>query len=108
MNTTDPAHLAAPLPDECLGWSRWLISAVTVVSCILRRSRTTPWANWMPTTSYAIHRNSSVRVAKLDTKKAGVPPYPSAGNCSIYGAGHKLDLDESDLLNRTAKVCLKS
>jgi nucleoside-diphosphate-sugar epimerase len=48
--------------------------------------------------TYAINRDASVRIAEL-AKKAGVPRYLFSGSCSVYGAGHKLDLDESDPLN---------
>jgi nucleoside-diphosphate-sugar epimerase len=47
--------------------------------------------------TYAINRDASVRIAQL-AKKVGVPRYLFAGSCSVYGAGHKLDLDESDPL----------
>jgi nucleoside-diphosphate-sugar epimerase len=48
--------------------------------------------------TYAINRDASIRVAQL-AKKAGVPRYLFAASCSVYGAGEKLDLDESDSLN---------
>jgi nucleoside-diphosphate-sugar epimerase len=48
--------------------------------------------------TYAINRDASVRIAQL-AKKAGVPRYLFAASCSVYGAGKKLDLDESDPLN---------
>jgi len=48
--------------------------------------------------TYAINRDASIRIAQL-AKKAGVPRYLFAASCSVYGAGHKLDLDESDPLN---------
>jgi nucleoside-diphosphate-sugar epimerase len=48
--------------------------------------------------TYAINRDASVRLAEF-AKKAGVPRYLFSGSCSVYGAGHKLDLDESDPLN---------
>jgi nucleoside-diphosphate-sugar epimerase len=48
--------------------------------------------------TYAINRDASIRIAQL-AKKAGVPRYLFSGSCSVYGAGHKLDLDESDPLN---------
>jgi nucleoside-diphosphate-sugar epimerase len=48
--------------------------------------------------TYAINRDASIRIAQL-SKKAGVPRYLFSGSCSVYGAGHKLDLDESDPLN---------
>jgi nucleoside-diphosphate-sugar epimerase len=48
--------------------------------------------------TYAINRDASIRIAQL-AKKAGVPRYLFAASCSVYGAGHKLDLDENDPLN---------
>jgi nucleoside-diphosphate-sugar epimerase len=48
--------------------------------------------------TYSINRDASVQIAEL-AKKAGVPRYLFSGSCSVYGAGHKLDLDESDPLN---------
>jgi nucleoside-diphosphate-sugar epimerase len=48
--------------------------------------------------TYAINRDASIRVAQL-AKRAGVPRYLFSGSCSVYGAGHKLDLDETDPLN---------
>ena len=48
--------------------------------------------------TYAINRDASIRIAHL-AKKAGVPRYLFAASCSVYGAGHKLDLDENDPLN---------
>jgi nucleoside-diphosphate-sugar epimerase len=48
--------------------------------------------------TYAINRDASIRIAEL-AKKAGVPRYLFSGSCSVYGAGHKLDLDENDPLN---------
>jgi nucleoside-diphosphate-sugar epimerase len=48
--------------------------------------------------TYAINRDASIRIAQL-AKKAGVPRYLFAASCSVYGAGEKLDLDESDALN---------
>jgi nucleoside-diphosphate-sugar epimerase len=48
--------------------------------------------------TYAINRDASIRIAQL-AKMAGVPRYLFAASCSIYGAGEKLDLDETDALN---------
>src|SRR5580692_2493573 len=48
--------------------------------------------------TYAINRDASIRIAQL-SKKAGVPRFLFAASCSVYGAGEKLDLDESDALN---------
>jgi nucleoside-diphosphate-sugar epimerase len=48
--------------------------------------------------TYAINRDASIRVAQL-AKKVGVPRYLFAASCSVYGAGSKLDLDETDPLN---------
>jgi nucleoside-diphosphate-sugar epimerase len=48
--------------------------------------------------TYAVNRDASIRIAQL-AKKAGVPRYLFAASCSVYGAGEKLDLDETDPLN---------
>jgi nucleoside-diphosphate-sugar epimerase len=48
--------------------------------------------------TYAINRDASIRLAQL-AKQAGVPRYLFAASCSVYGAGAKLDLDETDPLN---------
>ena len=48
--------------------------------------------------TYAINRDASIRIAQL-AKKAGVPRYLFAASCSVYGAGRKLDLDETDPLS---------
>lgn len=48
--------------------------------------------------TYAINRDASIRIAQL-AKAAGVPRYLFATSCSVYGAGKKLDLEESDPLN---------
>src|SRR5580704_8508081 len=48
--------------------------------------------------TYTINRDASIRIAQL-AKKAGVPRFLFAASCSVYGAGHKLDLDENDPLN---------
>ena len=47
--------------------------------------------------TYSINRDASVPIARL-AKRAGVPRYLFSGSCSVYGAGHKLDLDENDPL----------
>ena len=48
--------------------------------------------------TYAINRDASIRLARL-AKQAGVPRYLFAASCSVYGAGKKLDLDETDSLS---------
>jgi nucleoside-diphosphate-sugar epimerase len=48
--------------------------------------------------TYAINRDASIRIAQL-AKTAGVPRYLFAASCSVYGAGGKIDLDETDPLN---------
>jgi nucleoside-diphosphate-sugar epimerase len=48
--------------------------------------------------TYAINRDASLRIARL-AKKAGVPRFLFAASCSVYGAGEKFDLEETDPLN---------
>jgi nucleoside-diphosphate-sugar epimerase len=48
--------------------------------------------------TYAINRDASIRMARL-AKKAGVPRFLFAASCSVYGAGEKFDLEETDPLN---------
>lgn len=48
--------------------------------------------------TFSINRDASIQIARL-AKTAGVPRYLFASSCSIYGAGQKLDLDETDPLN---------
>lgn len=45
-----------------------------------------------------VNRDASVRLARV-AKEAGVPRFLFAGSCSVYGAGEKLDLEETDPLN---------
>jgi nucleoside-diphosphate-sugar epimerase len=47
--------------------------------------------------TFAINRDASIRIAQL-AKQAGVPRYLFSGSCSVYGAGEKLDLEETDPL----------
>jgi len=48
--------------------------------------------------TYSINRDASIRLARL-AKQAGVPRFLFSGSCSVYGAGEKLDLEETDPLN---------
>ena len=80
------------------GWSRSLILPVTIVSCSLAALSNDPMGELDAASTYAINRDASIRIAQL-AKKAGVPRYLFSGSCSVYGAGHKLDLDENDPLN---------
>jgi nucleoside-diphosphate-sugar epimerase len=48
--------------------------------------------------TYAVNRDASIRLAQL-AKTTGVPRYLFAASCSVYGAGKKGDLEETDPLN---------
>lgn len=48
--------------------------------------------------TYSVNRDASIRLARL-AKQAGVGRFLFSGSCSVYGAGDKLDLEESDRLN---------
>lgn len=48
--------------------------------------------------TYSVNRDASVQLARL-AKESGVSRYLFSGSCSVYGAGEKLDLEESDPLN---------
>jgi len=51
-----------------------------------------------PRITYTVNRDASVRLAEI-CKEVGVERYLFSGSCSVYGAGHKLDLEEDDPLN---------
>ena len=57
-----------------------------------------PMGDINPEITYRINRDGSVNLAKI-AKQAGVGRYLFSGSCSVYGAGQKLDLEESDLLS---------
>lgn len=57
-----------------------------------------PMGDINPEITYQINRDGSIQLARL-AKQAGVGRYLFSGSCSVYGAGEKLDLEESDGLN---------
>ncbi len=57
-----------------------------------------PMGDLNPEITLSVNRDGSVHLAQI-AKAAGVPRYLFSGSCSVYGAGAKLDLDESDPLN---------
>lgn len=56
-----------------------------------------PMGDINPEITYRINRDGSVHLAKI-AKQAGVGRYLFSGSCSVYGAGQKLDLEETDPL----------
>ena len=56
-----------------------------------------PMGDINPEITYRVNRDGSVHLAKI-AKQAGVGRYLFSGSCSVYGAGQKLDLEESDVL----------
>lgn len=57
-----------------------------------------PMGDIDPAITYQINRDGSIHLARL-AKQAGVGRYLFSGSCSVYGAGDKLDLEETDRLN---------
>ena len=57
-----------------------------------------PMGDINPEITYQINRDASIRLAEI-AKQAGVGRYLFSGSCSVYGAGEKLDLEETDKLN---------
>jgi len=57
-----------------------------------------PMGDINPEITYGINRDASIRLAGL-AKKAGIERFLFSGSCSVYGAGEKLDLEETDTLN---------
>ena len=57
-----------------------------------------PMGDINPEITYRINRDASINLAGL-AKQAGVGRYLFSGSCSVYGAGQKLDLEETDPLN---------
>lgn len=56
-----------------------------------------PMGDLNPEITYRINRDGSVNLARI-AKQAGVGRYLFSGSCSVYGAGQKLDLEETDPL----------
>ena len=57
-----------------------------------------PMGDINPQLTYSINRDASIELAAT-AKRAGVGRYLFSGSCSVYGAGEKLDLAETDPLN---------
>jgi len=57
-----------------------------------------PMGDIDPELTLSVNRDASIHIAEI-AKRAGVRRYLFSGSCSVYGAGEKLDLDESDPLN---------
>jgi nucleoside-diphosphate-sugar epimerase len=57
-----------------------------------------PMGDIHPEITHSINRDASVALAR-HAKQSGVGRFLFAGSCSVYGAGEKLDLEESDPLN---------
>jgi nucleoside-diphosphate-sugar epimerase len=66
--------------------------------CHLAAISNDPMGDLDPRLTQSINRDASVRLARL-AKEAGVSRFLFSGSCSVYGAGGKLDLEESDPLN---------
>ena len=67
------------------------------VVCHLAAISNDPMGDLDPQITFSINRDASVRLAGL-AKQAGVGRFLFAGSCSVYGAGEKLDLEETDPL----------
>ncbi len=65
--------------------------------CHLAAISNDPMGDINPEITYRINRDGSVHLARI-AKQAGVGRYLFSGSCSVYGAGRKLDLEESDPL----------
>lgn len=57
-----------------------------------------PMGDLNPELTLSVNLEGSVHLAQV-AKAAGVPRYLFSGSCSVYGAGSKLDLEESDPLS---------
>jgi len=66
--------------------------------CHLAAISNDPMGDLDPQITLSINRDGSVDLAKK-SKEAGVDRYLFSGSCSVYGAGSKLDLEETDPLN---------
>ena len=68
------------------------------VVCHLAAISNDPMGDLDPALTYSVNRDASIDLARK-AKAAGVGRYLFSGSCSIYGAGEKLDLEETDPLN---------
>ncbi|QDU89350.1 UDP-glucose 4-epimerase [Pirellulimonas nuda] len=66
--------------------------------CHLAAISNDPMGQLDPELTLRVNRDASVELARR-AKRAGVQRYLFSGSCSVYGAGEKLDLSETDPLN---------
>jgi len=66
--------------------------------CHLAAISNDPMGDLDPELTLRVNRDASVELARR-AKQAGVGRFLYSGSCSIYGAGDKLDLEETDPLN---------
>ncbi|TWT87505.1 UDP-glucose 4-epimerase [Pseudobythopirellula maris] len=66
--------------------------------CHLAAISNDPMGDLNPEITLSVNRDKSVELARR-AKSAGVGRFLFSGSCSVYGAGEKLDLEETDPLN---------
>jgi nucleoside-diphosphate-sugar epimerase len=73
--------------------------------CHLAAISNDPMGELDPKLTLRVNRDCSFELARR-AKNAGVPRFLFAGSCSVYGAGEKLDLEESDPLQPVSAYAL--